>query len=222
LGHSRKKIGARTGVWLVVLAQLLACVTSLQAQTYRFHLHQSAGQPLAGAVIELLGASSSPLPSTPAIMDQVNYQFLPQVLTVRAGQAVLFPNSDNVRHHVYSFSAAKKFEIKLYKDTPQAPVIFDQPGLVTLGCNIHDGMLGYIYVAAPNSCLGVTDHQGRAQLECAAASEGLIWHPAQFVPLEKRLAFSTQGRTDINLAVALQSAPEAQPAPGSQEHPHGP
>ena len=57
-----------------------------------------------------------------------------------------FPNKDNIRHHVYSFSPARPFELKLYSGRPANPVVFDHAGLVTLGCNIHDVMLGYVLV----------------------------------------------------------------------------
>lgn len=68
------------------------------------------------------------------------------MLPVYVGTRVTFPNRDNIRHHVYSFSSAKKFELPLYIGTPAAPVVFDKPGVVALGCNIHDWMLAYIYV----------------------------------------------------------------------------
>jgi plastocyanin len=81
-----------------------------------------------------------------AIMDQHDHQFVPHMLVVQAGTSVLFPNSDDVSHHVYSFSPAKTFELGLYKGDKYPPVVFDQPGIVVVGCNIHDGMLGYVRV----------------------------------------------------------------------------
>ena len=81
------------------------------------------------------------------IVDQINLEFVPHVKPVVVGSPVYFPNKDDVRHHVYSFSPAKRFELPLYSGTPAAPVVFDRPGIVAIGCNIHDWMLGYIYVA---------------------------------------------------------------------------
>ena len=49
-----------------------------------------------------------------------------------------FPNLDPIMHHVYSFSATKPFEIKLYSGDPPTGILFDKPGVATLGCNIHD------------------------------------------------------------------------------------
>jgi len=79
-------------------------------------------------------------------MDQKNRMFIPHVLAVQTGTAVRFPNSDDIRHHVYSFSPAKPFQLPLYKGTPANPVVFDKAGVVTLGCNIHDQMSAFIIV----------------------------------------------------------------------------
>jgi plastocyanin len=95
----------------------------------------------------------------------------------KAVTAVDFPNSDQVRHQVYSFSGAKKFELALYAGRPQAPVIFERAGLVTLGCNIHDNMLGYIWVT-DSLWYGQSDASGRLQLHdlAAGAYTVRIWH----------------------------------------------
>jgi plastocyanin len=85
-------------------------------------------------------------PSRQAVMDQRNRTFVPHVLPIQTGTAVRFPNSDNVRHQVYSFSPAKKFQLPLYAGTPAGPVVFEKPGVVMLGCNIHDRMSAFIVV----------------------------------------------------------------------------
>lgn len=92
-------------------------------------------------------------------MDQVNKQFVPRVLPVAVGTAVSFPNHDQIHHHVYSFSKPKTFEIPLYKGELASPVVFDQPGAVTLGCNIHEWMRGIILVL-PTPLFAVTDASG--------------------------------------------------------------
>ena len=79
-------------------------------------------------------------------VSQENKQFTPLVTAVEAGTAISFPNRDNILHNVYSFSKPKKFQLPLYKDEPPDPVVFDQPGKVILGCNIHDWMVAYVYV----------------------------------------------------------------------------
>ncbi len=75
-------------------------------------------------------------------VDQVDKQFVPYVKPVFVGSKVRFPNSDKIRHQVYSFSPAKKFELPLYGGTDAPPVVFDKPGIIVLGCNIHDWMVG--------------------------------------------------------------------------------
>lgn len=91
-------------------------------------------------------AKRPPPPSRRAVLDQKNRTFVPHILPIQTGTAVIFPNSDNVRHQVYSFSPAKRFQLPLYAGTPQGPIVFDKPGLVTVGCNIHDQMSAYIVV----------------------------------------------------------------------------
>ena len=80
------------------------------------------------------------------IVDQINKEFVKPITVIRPGMSVVFPNHDNIRHHVYSFSPAKIFELPLYKDVTPKPVTFDKAGAVALGCNIHDWMSAYIFV----------------------------------------------------------------------------
>jgi len=165
---------------LQALALGLACVLSpaLRAASLQAEVVGAAGQPLANAVLSLrgpLGVKGEP-PS--AVLDQKSMQFVPRVLAVRRGTAVSFPNSDNIRHHVYSFSPAKRFELRLYQGTPSEPVQFDTPGVVVLGCNIHDWMVGYVYVTeAP--WFAVSDEQGRVRLEGLPQGRYALslWHP---------------------------------------------
>jgi plastocyanin len=140
----------------------------------------AAGNAVAGAVVVAEPASPAPrsTPAARAVMDQRNLMFVPEVLLVRTGTAVDFPNSDQVRHMVYSFSGAKVFQLPLYAGRTQPPVTFDKPGLVTLGCNIHDNMLGFIYVI-DSPWYGRTADNGTLLLhELPPGSYTLrVWHP---------------------------------------------
>ena len=91
-------------------------------------------------------ASTPQREEEPAIMNQIDKQFAPHVLVVQSGTDISFPNADNLFHHVYSFSPTKQFELKLYKEFTAEPLRFEQAGIVDIGCNIHDWMLGYIVV----------------------------------------------------------------------------
>jgi plastocyanin len=139
----------------------------------------ASGAPLAGAVViaEPAAAAPKPQPGQKAIMDQRNLEFVPEVLVVQAGTAIDFPNSDQVRHQVYSFSDAKKFQLPLYAGRAHEPVIFDRAGLVTLGCNIHDSMVGYI-VVTDSPWYGRTDADGTLRLHDLAPGEYTVrvWH----------------------------------------------
>ena len=136
---------------------------------------QADGAPLADAVVSL-HAGQPTASSAAAIMDQRDSTFVPGVLVVQAGTTVSFPNSDVVRHQVYSFSPAKPFELPLYEGTPLAPVLFDRPGVVVVGCNIHDWMIGYI-VVLDTPHFAKTDAQGRVRLDVPAGAYRLqAWH----------------------------------------------
>jgi plastocyanin len=140
----------------------------------------STGQPVAGVVI--IAQSDNPPPEKhvqhSAIMDQQHMQFVPRILVVQTGTGVEFPNSDQIQHQVYSFSPAKTFKLSLYAGHKYPPVIFDRPGLVTLGCNIHDGMIGYIYVT-DSPFFGRSDSAGTLQLHGLPAGSYTLtaWHP---------------------------------------------
>jgi len=123
------------------------------------------GHGVAGIVIIAESDSALPDKHAPraAIMDQQHMQFVPRVLVIQTGTGVDFPNSDQIQHQVYSFSAPKTFKLSLYAGHKYPPVIFDRPGLVTLGCNIHDGMIGYIYVT-DSPFFGRSDDAGQLQL----------------------------------------------------------
>lgn len=126
--------------WLVTSSALAA--------TVQVEVSDAEGRPLPDAVVFLESPEARKLvkPLADVEMVQEGRQFVPAVLVVPTGTAVMFPNRDKVRHHVYSFSPAKKFELKLYAGTPSNPVVFDQQGVVTLGCNIHDRMVGWVIV----------------------------------------------------------------------------
>ncbi len=164
----------------LILVLVCAHVPPGWAAPQAFTVLNEAGQPLPQAVVAVMTAKGDKPNGAGTVveMGQRNRQFTPTVVAVPAGAAVNFPNYDTVRHHVYSFSQAKKFEIKLYSGTPSAPVVFDKPGTATLGCNIHDGMIGYIHVV-DTPFYGVTDTQGRLTIDVPAGDHKVrIWSPA--------------------------------------------
>ena len=161
---------------LVYLAsQPLASAAELRATVY-----DSSGNPLPDAVVVAVPEDGQIPPVKPGatVEDQIDKEFVPYVQPLRVGSYVKFPNKDSIRHHVYSFSPAKRFELPLYSGTPAAPVLFDKVGVVRLGCNIHDWMIGYIYVTdAPY--FGKTAEQGRVELTGLRPGtySVRVWHP---------------------------------------------
>ena len=172
------------------------------------------GRPVEGAVVlaEPVAAAPRPAAGLKAIMDQRNLMFVPDVLVVQTGTAVDFPNSDQVRHQVYSFSSAKPFQLALYAGRAHAPVVFEHAGLVTLGCNIHDSMVGYIWVT-DSPWFGRTAANGMLQLRGQAPGEYRvrIWHArlAESGPQLQAQVSVTDGATasaDFHLRTALKAA----------------
>ncbi len=139
------------------------------------------GRPLAEAVVFLESrearAAARPLPNVE--IAQSERRFVQRVTVVTPGTEVRFPNRDTVRHHVYSFSPVKPFELKLYIGTPANPVLFDKPGIAVLGCNIHDHMVAWV-VVVETPHFGLTDAAGRLRLESAPPGRYRlrVWHPA--------------------------------------------
>jgi plastocyanin len=134
-------------VRLGLLAVALGWALSLSAETLLVTVQDARGGPVEEGVVWAAPANgSAPRGSLTAVMDQVDRTFVPHILPVQTGTAVSFPNSDNVRHQVYTISPAKRFQLPLYGGTPPAPVVFDRPGVIALGCNIHDRMSAYVVV----------------------------------------------------------------------------
>ncbi|AKV96378.1 hypothetical protein SAMN04487869_11043 [Marinobacter sp. DSM 26671] len=170
---------------IAVLAGLLISAMVSTANAYELSVTvtlEGNTEPVANAVVSV----DSARPATPVSAEiyQKDRAFHPHVLVVPVGSSVDFPNRDNTQHHVYSFSPAKTFNIELYADRPAAPIVFDKPGIVELGCNIHDHMQGFV-VVTDTADTGRTDTSGKVTLSLdtlpSEGSQGTvtleIWHP---------------------------------------------
>ena len=168
-------------------------------------VRDSEGQPVPDAVVFVQSDSGS---STNQMeqMVQRNEAFNPFVLPVAVGTTVEFPNEDPFRHHVYSFSPAKRFELKLYGGDELQQVKFDTPGVVALGCNIHDNMLGYIYVVDTH-VFGKTDQDGVVTisgLQDGEIGEAQVWHPRLRGPARRTVMTVTAGQS-VTFEIGLKS-----------------
>lgn len=155
------------------------------------------------------GTKRNPMPhAVPhAVMDQKNRMFVPHILPIQVGTTVSFPNSDDIRHQVYSFSPAKTFQLPLYKGTPGAPIVFDQPGIVALGCNIHDRMSAYI-VVVDTPHFGTTRRGGRVELTSLSAGRYLVYVWTPELPDEPPATSVTLGATERKtIPFAIRPAP---------------
>ena len=189
-------------------AVLLGCAGALlaasaQAADVQVQVQDASGRSVADAVVFLESeqARRQVRPVAGLEMAQNHKQFVPQVLIVPVGSEVRFPNHDTVRHHVYSFSPAKKFELKLYAGTPAQPVRFEQSGVVVLGCNIHDQMVGWVLVL-DTPYYAQTSASGQAALSAVPAGRYRLrtWHarlPAGAPVPEQALEVSASGATAL-------------------------
>ena len=149
---------------------LFTAAAPARAASLVVEVRDRQASPVVSAVVYAVAEGArAPAPAARvAVMDQKNRTFVPHVLPIQVGTRVRFPNSDNVRHQVYSFSPAKRFQLPLYQGTPAVPVLFDTPGVVALGCNIHDRMSAFVVVVdTPHFAL--TD---RGRVELANLPEG--------------------------------------------------
>lgn len=201
--------------WVTLIIMITSSV-SVAAEVTATLVDQD-GEPLNDAVIYLHTINGEAPAFEPEIseVDQIDKAFVPQVQVVTRNSSVSFPNSDDIRHHVYSFSDAKTFELPLYIGTPANPVVFDQAGVVDLGCNIHDFMRGYVVVL--ETPFYAISESGRAQLTALPPGEleVRIWHPrlVQEEPLSRMIDLGDDGSHELNLTLELRGELGSRRAP---------
>src|SRR3954454_11611235 len=166
----------------ILFALALAGVaSSLAAAPLNVRVVDASGHPVRDAVVTLypVGASARPPHAGGRyVVAQQNLQFRPFLTVVPVGADVSFPNLDPTKHHVYSFSAAKRFELKLFAKDQSRTVHFDRAGAVALGCNIHDAMSAFV-VVTDSLWTARTNAQGVAAFGDApsAPARVAVWHP---------------------------------------------
>ncbi|GAP36709.1 methylamine utilization protein [Piscinibacter sakaiensis] len=191
---------------LAALCFSAGLAASATAAGVKVSVTDAAGKPAPDAVVLLEPAAGKPAvrPMEPVDVSQAKRTFNPRVSVITVGTPVNFPNFDTVRHHVYSFSPAKVFELKLYSGVPGKPIVFDKPGVVILGCNIHDTMAAWILVAE-------TPWHGLAGADGVATVAGVpagsyrlrVWHPAMPVNTEAPAVNVQVGAADLALSSRL-------------------
>lgn len=201
------------GRFLFALATLALTATA-HARDITVVVKDAAGHPVEDAVVTLDAPGRAPPPGHFTV-SQKNTMFAPFVLVVPVGSTVDFTNLDPFRHHVYSFSPAKKFELKLFGRGEKRAVTFDKPGTVALGCNIHDTMQAFIQVV-DSAFAAKTGKDGRVVMRGAPANvtKVTVWHPHLRAPGNQVvLVAPAGGNTSVPLSVKLR-----RPAPMSHDY----
>jgi plastocyanin len=210
--------------WLMTVAGAAAC----PAGELAMRIIDPAGGGVTDVVVTAAPVdehvAAPPAAPATAVMDQRDLAFVPRILVVAVGTSVEFPNNDSVSHQVYSFSPAKRFQLPLYKGGRHPPVTFEHEGLVVLGCNIHDEMVGYIYVTdAP--FFGKTDASGTLHLQNLPAGDYrvTVWNPLIADPapsLTRNVHVDTHEITAdrVQLSRRLRVRPEPRPRRGDWEY----
>jgi plastocyanin len=185
--HTAHRRARALGTFALFAASALPSM--LHAAALTVSVVDTSGKPLADAValLEPVSGKAPVKPLADAEISQSKRQFQPRVTVVTTGTRVTFPNFDTVRHHVYSFSPVKTFELKLYAGVPNVPVVFDKPGVAVLGCNIHDTMAAWV-VVADTPWFARSAASGRARIEAVPPGSYRlrVWHPG--LPLNTELA----------------------------------
>jgi len=187
---------------LIALLYPLVLLSSCATWAIDIKVVNEDQKPLAHALVVVHLNKQRQLATDLVEIEQIDRQFNPQVRIIDSGQSVDFPNRDETQHHVYSFSKAKTFEIKLYKDTPIEPIQFSTPGIVALGCNIHDQMQGFIHVLSAYELGFYSNDQGMvdldSQLNLADIQSLEVWHIKQRIPLSKRQKIAITSINSLN------------------------
>ena len=177
---ARRRHRSAAAIRTLLSGLALAAACAAQAGEVRVSVLGRDGAPVAGVAVILEAPAGAEHHSARhgARMDQQNRHFVPELLVIQTGTSVEFPNSDSVSHQVYSFSKPRPFQLPLYKGVLHPPVAFGQPGLVVLGCNIHDEMVGYIMVT-DSPYHGTTDETGSVHLTAVPAGlyKVTVWGP---------------------------------------------
>jgi plastocyanin len=174
----------------------------------------SSGHPVRDAVVTIYPSAGARAPRASGryVVSQQNLQFHPFLTIVPVGADVSFPNLDPTKHHVYSFSPAKRFELKLFAKDQSRTVHFDKAGVVALGCNIHDAMGAFI-VVTDSAWTARTNAQGMAVFADSPNSRGrlTLWHPYLRSPGGMLQQAISPGQRSASFSVRLRPPP-AMPA----------
>ena len=199
-----------TRILTALAAAMLAAPIHAAPLTVR--VVDSAGRPVSDAVVTVRPSGAAARKSSgsgPYVMAQKGMKFIPFVLVVPVGARVSFPNYDPTKHHVYSFSPAKQFELKLFARDQSRSVLFDKAGVVALGCNIHDMMTAFIFVT-DSAWTAKTNAKGYASFGDvpSAPAKLSVWHPYLRAPGNSLSRTIAAGDRSESFSVVLRPPPK--------------
>lgn len=202
-----------------ILALFLGLLAAGHSAEISCQIKTAKGEVVADAVISLIplaGEVPAAASEAKAEIEQEGQEFQPYVTVVQTGTRVVFPNHDSVQHHVYSLSKAKKFELPLYNPGQQESLVFDVPGLVTVGCNIHDWMISHL-VVVPTPWFAKSDAQGNLKVSAPAGRYRLeLWHPRLAAPVTKEVTLADAAATHEDFALTLKPDRRVRRSSGSK------
>lgn len=150
----------------------------------RYYLKQGKDGPLSGALVCLSGKGLADKKGKPKKwqMDQKNFEYLPEVLAIMAGDQVEFINSDQALHNVAALGGENPFNIM----TPIGKSLMrtfssagNEVSPVDISCGLHSQMHAWIYVFDHPYAM-VTKADGKFELRNVPPGEYdlIVVHPS--------------------------------------------
>lgn len=204
---------SKRGWFTLTLLLGISGLSRLHAAEVAFKItDEKGGAPVADVVVSLVPLDSVTKPAppmTPVEIVQKGQEFSPYVTAIFAGTRVIFPNLDTVQHTIYSSSKPKEFEFVLYDPGKSESLAFEKPGLIAIGCNIHDWMLSFVLVL-DTPWFAKTPATGEAMVANVPPGRyrAEVWHPRLSKAVTKIVTVSDGMAAPVSFALALGRDPK--------------
>jgi len=154
--------------------------------------------------VEAVPGKTFPAPAQHVTIDQKGLMFVPHIVVVQQGATVDFLNSDSVAHNVFwpAISGNKKLGHNLgtWPHGQKQAFKFDNPGVVSLLCNVHPEMSAYLIVS-PTPYFAMSDSSGEFKIENVpdGAYTVTAWHEGA-KNQSKPVTVAGEGKADFTLS----------------------
>jgi hemoglobin len=142
------------------------------------------------------------------VIEQRERQFAPRFMAIPLGSTVSFPNFDPIFHNVFSLSAARRFDLGIYKNGETREVTFNKEGIIRLGCNLHSNMkASLVVVGAPHYV--VADAAGKFRFRSLAPGKYTMksWSDRSTDPVTQTIEIAS-GENTVALDLPVAAAGE--------------